>query len=722
MGRTHLEAKISKPIQGKVGQTLGLYRLSRSSVTINDDGHCGHSGTRLAERLHCRHHGAACCRRVLNGHNGAPSHVRSLNLSLQTVRLRFLTHHECIESEPSRGGGVQDRGRDRVRAKGQAPDGVNIGRTESGLFKRIEHEVPDERCRCMVKRHAPQVDVIIGLFAGRESDTAAHHRQVADEVTELFAGRRQRHGDQPSESPASFGLQSCCRVAATTEGPAMVSAHLAVTADASIGTIDRYLFGSFVEHLGRSVYTGIYEPGHPTADADGFRHDVLDLVAELGVSIIRYPGGNFVSGYRWEDGVGPRELRPRRLDLAWHTIETNEVGLHEFMTWLDRTGAEPMLAVNFGTRGLEEALDFVEYCVIDSGTALADARVANGRRAPIRPNVWCLGNEMDGPWQLGHLSAEDYAKKAASVAHAIRLIDPDTTLVACGSSSRDMPTFGHWERTVLEATYEYVDLLSCHAYYWERDGDLASFLASGVDMEGFIDEVVAVADEVKEATGSDKTINLSFDEWNVWYLKRHMEKEAITGIDNWPVAPRLLEDIYSVADGVVVGGLLIALLKHADRVKTACMAQLVNVIGPIMTEPGGPAWRQTTFFPFAITARLARGEAVAVTVDAPIASTGRYGDVPLVDAVATKNGNAAALFLLNRSTDTPTEVDIDVSALEASAVVAALTLADDDPYACNTLDEPERVGIADNTSVHLADGRLRITLPACSWTAIELVR
>ncbi len=502
----------------------------------------------------------------------------------------------------------------------------------------------------------------------------------------------------------------------------MVSAHLAVTADASIGAIDRHLFGSFVEHLGRSVYTGIYEPGHPTADADGFRQDVLDLVAELGVSIIRYPGGNFVSGYRWEDGVGPRELRPRRLDLAWHTIETNEVGLHEFMTWLDRTGAEPMLAVNFGTRGLEEALDFVEYCVIDSGTALSDARIANGRRAPIRPNVWCLGNEMDGPWQLGHLSAEDYAKKAASVAHAIRLIDPDTTLVACGSSSRDMPTFGHWERTVLEATYEHVDLLSCHAYYWERDGDLASFLASGVDMEGFIDEVVAVADEVKAATGSDKTINLSFDEWNVWYLKRHMDKEAITGIDNWPIAPRLLEDIYSVADGVVVGGLLIALLKHADRVKTACMAQLVNVIGPIMTEPGGPAWRQTTFYPFAITSRLARGEAVAVTVDAPTASTGRYGEVPLVDAVATRDGDVSALFLLNRATDAPVELDIDVTALGASAIVAALTLADDDPYACNTLDEPERVGLAANTSASLAEGRLRITLPACSWTAIELVR
>lgn len=502
----------------------------------------------------------------------------------------------------------------------------------------------------------------------------------------------------------------------------MALAHASVEADAPIGTIDRRVYGSFVEHLGRCVYTGIYEPGHPTADADGMRQDVLALVAELGISTVRYPGGNFVSGYRWEDGVGPVEKRPRRLDTAWHTIETNEVGLHEFTTWIERVGAEPMLAVNLGTRGLEEALDLLEYCVIDSGTALSDLRIANGRREPIRPKMWCLGNEMDGPWQLGHMSAEAYGIKAATTAHAMKLIDPDIELVACGSSARSMPTFGSWERTVLDHTYEHVDFISCHAYYEETDRDLASFLASPTDMDAFIEEVAEAADEVKAAKGSDKTMYISFDEWNVWYLIPHMEKEAIKGIDNWPVAPRLLEDKYSVADAVVVGGLLISLLKHADRVRAASLAQLVNVIAPIMTEPGGPAWKQTTFFPFAVTSRLGRGEALRVNVTCDAVSTAKFGEVPSIDAVATRDADAGtgAVFLVNRSVSEAVTVTLDVSSLGASAITEALTLADEDVYAKNTLDQPERVNLTANASAVLADGTLTVTLPPVSWTAVAL--
>ena len=501
----------------------------------------------------------------------------------------------------------------------------------------------------------------------------------------------------------------------------MSQAHLTVDASA-IGTIDRRVFGSFVEHLGRCIYTGIYEPGHPTADADGMRQDVLALVEELGISAVRYPGGNFVSGYRWEDGVGPVENRPRRLDTAWHTVETNEVGLHEFTTWLERVGAEPMLAVNLGTRGLQEALDLLEYCVIDSGTALSDQRIANGRREPIRAKLWCLGNEMDGPWQLGHMSAEAYGIKAASTAHAMKLVDPDLELVACGSSARSMPTFGSWERTVLDHTYEHVDFISCHAYYEESNGDLASFLASPTDMDAFIEEVATVADEVKAAKGSDKTMMISFDEWNVWYMIKHQEQEAIKGLDNWPVAPRLLEDQYSVADAVVVGGLLISLLKHADRVRAACLAQLVNVIAPIMTEPGGAAWKQTTFFPFAVTSRLGRGEALRVPVTCDMVSTAKFGEVPAVDAVATRDAEAgtAAVFLVNRSLTDAIEVPVDVAGLGASAITEAVTLADDDAYAANTKDQPERVGLTANASAALAGGTLTVTLPPVSWTAVAL--
>ncbi|MBN9632679.1 MAG: alpha-L-arabinofuranosidase, partial [Actinobacteria bacterium] len=334
---------------------------------------------------------------------------------------------------------------------------------------------------------------------------------------------------------------------------------------------------------------------------------------------------------------------------------------------------------------------------------------------------WCLGNEMDGPWQLGHRSADDYGKLASQTAKGMRQLDPSIELVVCGSSGAAMPTFGEWERVVLTHTYDDVDYISLHAYYQERDGDLDSFLASSTDMDHFIESVVATADHVKAVLGSDKTIELSFDEWNVWYLDRWQGVEKITGIDNWPVAPRLLEDVYSVADAVVFGSLLISLLKHADRVTSASLAQLVNVIAPIMTEPGGPAWRQTTFFPFSITSRLARGEALRVPIESPTHSTAVYGEVPLVDAVATSDAESGrtALFLVNRSTTESVTVTADISALGAVGVLESHTLADDDVTAKNTLEDPERVAPR-AAAVSIADGLLSIELPPVSWTAVSL--
>ena len=502
----------------------------------------------------------------------------------------------------------------------------------------------------------------------------------------------------------------------------MPQAHLTLDPHFTVGTVNRRLFGSFVEHLGRCVYDGIYEPGHPTADANGFRLDVVELVKELGVSAIRYPGGNFVSGYRWEDGVGPRADRPRRLDLAWHSTETNEVGLDEFAGWLDLVGSELMYAVNLGTRGVQEALDVLEYANIKAGTRLSDWRIANGHTEPYGIGMWCLGNEMDGPWQLGHGTAEEYGILASKTAKAMRQVDPSLELVVCGSSSAQMPTFGEWERVVLEHTYDDVDYISCHAYYEEKNGDLGSFLASAVNMDGFIESVVATADHVKAVRGSDKTINLSFDEWNVWYIDRYHDVDKITGVENWPVAPRILEDVYSVADAVVFGNLLISLIRHADRVTSASLAQLVNVIAPIMTEPNGPAWRQTTFFPFAETSRLAQGDALTLKLSSDTYETAQYGEVNLVDAVATHDATtgATAVFLVNRSMDEAAEVTIDVRALGDVAVTTARTLTDDDTTAANTLADPERVVLIDNDSARVSDGTITITLPPVSWTALSL--
>lgn len=502
----------------------------------------------------------------------------------------------------------------------------------------------------------------------------------------------------------------------------MHAAHLTIDPHFTVGEINRRLFGSFVEHLGRCVYDGIYEPSHPTADSEGFRGDVIELVRELGVSTIRYPGGNFVSGFRWEDSVGPRAERPRRLDLAWHSTETNEVGLHEFSSWLDKVGSELMLAVNLGTRGTQEALDLLEYSNIRSGTALSDRRIANGKTDAFGVKMWCLGNEMDGPWQLGHRSAEDYGKIASQTAKAMRQLDPSVELVVCGSSSAHMPTFGEWERVVLSHTYDDVDYISCHAYYEEKNGDLGSFLASAVDMDHFIESVVATADHVKAVVGSDRTINISFDEWNVWYIDRYHGVDKIEGLDNWPVAPRLLEDAYSVADAVVFGNLLISLLKHADRVTSASLAQLVNVIAPIMTEPGGDSWRQTTFFPFALTSQLARGSALEVKLSSDSYSTEVYGEVPLVDAVATHDDatGSTAVFLVNRSQGGEATVTIDVAALGLVKVLSAQTMSDSDVYAKNTLDAQERVGLAVNETAVAGDGTVTVTLPPVSWTALSL--
>jgi alpha-L-arabinofuranosidase len=499
----------------------------------------------------------------------------------------------------------------------------------------------------------------------------------------------------------------------------MPAARIVLDRSQSVAPVQRRLFGSFVEHLGRCVYTGLYEPGHPTADEHGFRGDVLELVRELGATTIRYPGGNFVSGYRWEDGVGPRADRPRRLDLAWHSLETNEVGLDDFAQWCRLAGCELMLAVNLGTRGVQEALDLLEYANHPGGTQLSEARAANGSVQPHDVRMWCLGNELDGPWQVGHLSAAEYGALAARTGAAMKMVDPSLELVACGSSSSQMPTFGEWERVVLEAAYDQVDYISCHAYYQEHDGDLGSFLASSLDLEYFIDTVVATADHVRNKLRKKRAIAISFDEWNVWYQSAYETEGKIT--EGWPVAPRLLEDVYSVADAVVVGSLLITLLKRSDRVRSASLAQLVNVIAPIMTEPGGPAWRQTTFFPFATTSRLATGEVLRPRVEVGSYPTARHGGTPLVDAVATFDAasGAAAVFLVNRSREAMT-VSVDVGDLGVAVVREALTLADADPYAKNTLADPNRVQLQANPTAALADGVVSVELPAVSWTALSL--
>ena len=496
----------------------------------------------------------------------------------------------------------------------------------------------------------------------------------------------------------------------------MAVAKIVVDPDFSVGPVDRRLFGSFVEHMGRCVYGGIFEPGHPAADEDGFRRDVLDLVRDLGPTLVRYPGGNFVSGFRWEDSVGPVTDRPARLDLAWRSVEPNTFGLHEFIEWSAQADVEPMLAVNLGTRGIQEAADLVEYCNHPAGTELSDQRVKNGATDPFAVKIWCVGNEMDGPWQVGQKSAHDYGKLAAETAKAMRLVDPSIELVACGSSNRQMSTFAAWEAAVLEHTYEYVDYISMHAYYEETD-NIVDFLASAVDMDGFIDDVIAAADYVKAKTRSRKKLRISFDEWNVWY------QTAYHGLPSrdWEHAPALIEDEFTLADAVVVGSLLISLLNHADRVSVACQAQLVNIIAPIRTQPGGSAWRQPTFYPFAHVARMARGVALKLPLTSPVVETDRYGAGPAVTAAATwDESGTLALFLVNRHPADDILVTVDLRALSPERVVEHLVLSGPDIRATNTADQPDRVQPRIGRSASTESGQLTVSVPAVSWTALTV--
>lgn len=496
----------------------------------------------------------------------------------------------------------------------------------------------------------------------------------------------------------------------------MTGANAAIHPAWAVGRVNPRIFGSFVEHMGRCVYTGIYEPDHPTADEHGFRGDVAELVRELGVTLVRYPGGNFVSGYQWEDGVGPKEERPTKLDYAWRSVEPNQVGTNEFLAWCRRQEIEPMLAINLGTRGLEAAMEYLEYVNGESDTEFANRRRSHGVDEPWGVDLWCLGNEMDGPWQVGHKTAEEYARIAQEVGNMMLRFDDTLQLVACGSSNRHMPTFGEWERVVLEAAFEKVDMISAHAYYEPHGDDLASFLCCAEDMHRFIDSVRATADHVAALKGSEKRIKVSFDEWNVWYQARFGGENSIE-IQH---APRLIEDTYSALDAVVVGSLLITLVRHTEDIGAACQAQLANIIAPIRTEPGGAAWKQTIFHPFALMSRYAKGTVLDVALDGPTVATKEFGDVQQLWATATLDDDGQlAIFVANRSLDEAADLHLDLGGLGGIELVEHLMIHEDDMHVVNDESHPERV-VPKEGAATVADGRLTAQLPPVSWHCIRV--
>lgn len=502
----------------------------------------------------------------------------------------------------------------------------------------------------------------------------------------------------------------------------MKKASVILDKDYIIGAIDKRIYGSFIEHLGRAVYGGIYEPGHPLADEQGFRKDVLDAVKKLGVPIVRYPGGNFVSGFNWEDSVGPVAQRPKRLDLAWFTTETNEVGMHEFAEWAKKADSDVMYAINLGSRGPEQARDVVEYANHPSGSKFSDMRIANGRKDPFNIKLWCLGNEMDGPWQMCHRDASDYGHVANEAAKMMKWVDPSIECVACGSSSSEMATFGDWEFTMLSECYENVDYVSMHRYYGNPTGDTPGFLARTMDMDDFIKTVVSICDAVKGKKHSKHQVNLSFDEWNVWYHSNEQDKE-VWKMDKWNRALPLLEDVYNFEDALLVGSMLITLLRNADRVKVACLAQLVNVIAPIMTRSGGGCWAQTIFYPFMHASHFGRGTSLRALVDSPVYDCTDYEGVPLIDATATQaDDGSVTVFCVNKDMTDDFELTVDLRSFGDLQIGGHIMLHHDDVKAINTEDDPMNVAPCAGPGGTIENGKAVIRIPALSWNVIRFVK
>ncbi len=496
-------------------------------------------------------------------------------------------------------------------------------------------------------------------------------------------------------------------------------ARVYVDSRRKIATLDPNLFGSFLEHLGRAIYEGIYDPGSKLSDADGFRTDVMNVVKKLGVPIVRYPGGNFVSGYNWLDGVGPKKDRPVVLDKAWNTIETNQFGTNEFMTWCKAAGTKPLMGLNLGTGTPEQAAALVEYCNVEKGTEWSDLRRKHGYPEPYHVEHWCLGNEMDGPWQIGHMSATEYGFKAADAARQMRYVDPTLKLIACGSSGPLMPTYLEWDREVLEQCYPYVDGLSLHRYFGntpqETGGDSAKYVALNLAMEQQIEETLAVCDMVRGRHHSPKQLWLSFDEWNVWYRER--TGDAVNG--HRKIAPHMLEEVYNLEDALLVGGLVNSLLRHADRVKIACLAQLVNVIAPIMTNEDG-LYLQTIYYPYSWGLHYARGSVLNILTESPTYEASDMGSVPYLDIAGTIAGDGAVtLFILNRDLSNSHVVEVNWEDRTPGGVVAAHVLTGNDLKAVNSFAEPRNVVPQEIAKPSISGGRSRFEVPARSYTVVQ---
>jgi alpha-L-arabinofuranosidase len=486
-----------------------------------------------------------------------------------------------------------------------------------------------------------------------------------------------------------------------------LSARIRVDPERVIAPIDPKLYGNFTEHLGRCIEGGIFDEGSPLADANGYRRDVLDAARSLHVTLLRWPGGNFSSNYNWMDGIGPRDQRPKRLDMAWHSVEDNRFGTHEFLNYTELLGTEPYICVNFGTGSWTEAQQWVEYCNLAGGTAMSELRKKNGREKPWKVTYWGLGNEMDGPWQMGHRSAEDYGKFALEGAKLMKWTDPDVKLIAAGSSNfSTREGWTGWNRTVLQYLRDHADYISLHSYVGNRDNDYLAFAASSLDLEDRIRTTEGLIRSVVDP-GARRPIYIAFDEYNVWY--RAFGDPKTDG-------RHLLEEKYNLEDALVVATMLNTFVNNAHIVKIANMAQLVNVIAPIFTNEKG-LFLQTIYYPLQLFAANARGTALEVFVDSPAYSTKRFEKVPYLDASASLNNGALVLNVVNRHPDQDIEAEIEA---EDAAFAGNLEVAMVNGPDLKTTNGFDAANVkTENSSASASGNKVRYKFPAHSFTQIR---
>jgi alpha-N-arabinofuranosidase len=481
----------------------------------------------------------------------------------------------------------------------------------------------------------------------------------------------------------------------------------------TIAQVDSRIFGGFLEHMGRAVYEGVYDSKSCHADENGFRRDTLGALRKLNMTAMRYPGGNFASGYHWMDGIGPMNQRPTVRELAWQSIEPNQFGTDEFIKMAAIMNWTPMFTVNLGMGTPEEARNWVEYCNSPVGSKYANLRAGNGSEAPHNVKLWCLGNEMDGPWQLGHVPADQYAIRAQQAAKLMKDTDPSIETVAGGSCTITLPTYMDWDRTVLEYIGPFADYISLHRYVGNPKGETSDYLAVTNSIDQQIEEMDAVCRFVQGKTRSKQRHYLCFDEWNVWYRTHSAEHTNGRG----KFAPPLIEEHYNLEDALVVAGFLNSFIRHADSVKIANIAQIVNVIAPILTR-GDEMLLQSIYYSFAMFTCRRDGVAIQPAVSGPGYESPSYGRVSYIDTSAILGDGVLHTFLVNRNTSEEAEVEIDHASGKIIAVQSAEILSGTDPNANNTYEYPNIVYSGPLNAVKVVDGKASLSLPPLSVTAV----